>query len=116
MGKLVRDRIPEIIRASGRVPIVTTLGRDAFRTALTDKLQEEVAELAAAKDADAVMEEAADIFEVLAAIAAECGATIDDVADVAVRKRAERGSFDLRIWLEDVDGAMHVAEMSQGLG
>ncbi len=97
MGKLVRDKNPDIIRALGRIPFVTTLASDAYRTALTDKLREEVAELIAAKDAHAVIEEAADILEVLAAIAAEYGATINSVVDVARRKRAKRGGFEMRL-------------------
>ncbi len=103
MGKLVRDKIPDIIRASGRTPVVTTLDTDAYRTALTDKLHEEVAELIAAKDAHAVIEEAADIVEVLAAIAAGYGASIDGIVDVARRKRVKRGGFDMRLWLNGVD-------------
>ncbi len=103
MGKLVRDKIPDIIRASGRIPFVTKLATDAYRTALTGELREEVAERVAAKDAPAVIEEAADIIEVLAAIASEYGATIDCVVDVARRKRAKRGGFDMRLWLNGVD-------------
>lgn len=112
MGKLVRDKIPDIIRASGRVPIQTILAEGEYRTALIDKLNEEVAELAAADDAGAVIEEAADILEVVAAIVAGCGATINDVLDVARRKRSERGGFDLRICLEGLDGAESACESS----
>lgn len=108
VGKLVRDRIPEIIRHSGRVPIVKTLARDAYRTALIDKLYEEVGELTAAESANAVIEEAADIFEVLSAVAAEHGARINDVIEVACRKRSARGGFELRVWLEDVANAYHL--------
>src|SRR5450755_924221 len=53
VGKLVRDKIPGIIRASGRTPFVTTLTTDEYRTALTEKLREEVGELLAAKDVNA---------------------------------------------------------------
>ena len=77
-----------------------------YRAALLDKLHEEVAELACgASDADAVIEEAADVLEVLTAIAAEHGATLDSIVDVARSKRAERGGFDMRLWLDGVDPA-----------
>lgn len=82
---------------------MTTLATDAYRAALTNKLREEVAELLAAKDASAVIEEAADILEVLAAVAAQYGATIDSIVGVAGRKRAKRGGFDMRLWLNGVD-------------
>jgi hypothetical protein len=60
VGKLVRDGIPSIIRSAGRVANVRALDTEDFRAALGDKLDEEVAELRAAGDADAVVEEAAD--------------------------------------------------------
>ncbi len=103
MGKLVRDKIPDIIRASGRTPHVRTLSTAEYRIALLDKLPEEVAELIAAATRDAVIDEAADVLEVLATIAAEHGATLDSIVDVAQSKRAEREGFDMRLWLDRVD-------------
>jgi predicted house-cleaning noncanonical NTP pyrophosphatase (MazG superfamily) len=83
VGKLVRDKIPGIIRACGRTPRVTTLAAGAYRIALYDKLREEVDELIAARTTDAVIEEAADILEVLTAIAAEHGVSLARIVDVA---------------------------------
>ena len=105
MGKLVRDKIPEMIRASGRTPHVRTLSTAEYRTALLDKLREEVAELIAAATRDAVIEEAADVLEVLTAIAAGHGGTVDNIVGVARSKRDERGGFDMRLWLDGVDAA-----------
>jgi predicted house-cleaning noncanonical NTP pyrophosphatase (MazG superfamily) len=42
--KLVRDRIPEIIEASGRKPVVEVLGQEEYVRELRRKLQEEVQE------------------------------------------------------------------------
>ena len=103
MGKLVRDKVPDIIRASGRTPYVTTLAAGAYRTALHDKLDEEVNELIAARTTDAVIEEAADIVEVLSAIAGEWGVSLDSILNAAQCKRAERGGFSMRLWLDGVD-------------
>ena len=103
MGRLVRDKIPDIIRRSGRTPRVTRLPADAYRNALMDKLREEVAELGAAQAAESVLEEAGDVLEVLTAIAAEHGATLDTIIDVARKKRAERGGFAMRLWFDGVD-------------
>jgi predicted house-cleaning noncanonical NTP pyrophosphatase (MazG superfamily) len=105
VGKLVRDGIPSIIRSAGRVADVRALDTEDFRAALGDKLVEEVAELRAAGDADAVVEEAADVLEVLLAIVAEHGATLDSIVDIARRKRVERGGFAMRVWLENADQA-----------
>ena len=103
MGKLVRDKIPDIIRASGRTPHVTTLAAGPYRAALRDKLREEVDELIAATATHALIEEAADVLEVLTAIAAEHGVSLARIVDVAQRKRAETGGFDMRLWLDGVD-------------
>ena len=65
MGKLVRDGVPSIIRSAGRIAHVRALDTEDFRAALGDKLVEEVTELRAARDADAVFEEAVDVLEVL---------------------------------------------------
>jgi hypothetical protein len=37
------------------------------------------------------------------AIAAVQGATLDSIVEVARRKRAERGGFDMRLWLDRID-------------
>lgn len=103
MGKLVRDKVPDLIRASGRTPHVRTLTANSYRSALRDKLREEVAELTAAQTAESVIEEAADILEVLAAIAVDHGVTLDTIGDVAQGKRENRGGFDMRLWLDAVD-------------
>jgi predicted house-cleaning noncanonical NTP pyrophosphatase (MazG superfamily) len=103
MGKLVRDRDPDIIRESGRRPRVLTLSPVAFRRALMNKLREEVDELAAAHTTESLLEEAADVLEVLAAIAVEHGAALATIVDIARDKRDERGGFDLRLWLDGVD-------------
>lgn len=103
MGKLVRDKIPDIIRASGRTPRVTTLTSRDFRIALKDKLNEEIAELVAASNTDAVVEEAADVIEVLIALAGEWGVSFDNILKAAQRKRTERGGFGGRLWVVRFD-------------
>ncbi|BBY07109.1 nucleoside triphosphate pyrophosphohydrolase [Mycobacterium noviomagense] len=102
MGKLVRDKVPDLIRASGRTPHVKTLRPGQYREALHDKLREEVDELFAASTPEAVIDEAADIVEVLTAIAGDQGASFGSILDAAQRKRSERGGFGKRLWLESI--------------
>lgn len=99
-GKLVRDRIPEIVRASGRSPLVRQLDGDERLPALLEKLQEEVDELRAAATATDRVEEMADVFEVLGAIASELGLEWPAVEAVATAKREERGGFTDGLWME----------------
>ncbi|WP_416061430.1 nucleoside triphosphate pyrophosphohydrolase [Rhodococcus indonesiensis] len=102
MGKLVRDRIPEIIEAAGRVARIRVLDRDEYRRALLDKLVEEARELREAQNYDERLGELADVHEVFTAVLSACGITTDEVAAAAAGKRAERGGFDRRIWLDQL--------------
>lgn len=72
MGKLVRDLIPQIIRAQGRTAQTSVLDDDAYRVGLRDKLVEGAQELCHATP-ESALEEAADVYEVLRAIAAQEG-------------------------------------------
>ena len=99
MGKLVRDRIPEIIAAEGRTPTVRTLNDQEYEAALLDKLGEEAAELRAAGPHQR-LEEAADVYEVLLSILARDGVGADELAATAEEKRRTRGGYTQRWWWE----------------
>lgn len=62
-NKLVRDRIPEIIRSKGAVPHIRALSPKEYRTALLKKLREEAAELAATGP-EKQLDELVDVLEV----------------------------------------------------
>jgi len=100
MGKLVRDRIPEIIAAEGRRAHVRVLDDGEYVAALLHKLVEEVDELGEA-DPQHRLVEAADVYEVLLALIALDGRTAADLQVVADEKRQERGGFVERWWWED---------------
>ncbi|MCV7316151.1 nucleoside triphosphate pyrophosphohydrolase [Mycolicibacillus parakoreensis] len=103
MGKLVRDTIPELIAASGRTPTVRVLEAGAYRAALCDKLDEEAAEVRAATTTAGLLEELADVLEVLTALAEHHDACLADIITWAASKRARRGGFSRRLWLEGTD-------------
>ncbi len=64
-NKLVRDRIPEIIEASGKRCVCSTLSDEEYLAKLDEKLNEELAEYQESKS----MEELADLLEVIRAVA-----------------------------------------------
>jgi len=99
-GKLVRDRIPEIIESKGERAVSRRLTDEEYEPALLDKLLEESQELALAESRQDRLEEAADVYEVLVAIARMSGFDFAEVEFAAERKRAERGGFYDRIWLD----------------
>jgi predicted house-cleaning noncanonical NTP pyrophosphatase (MazG superfamily) len=99
-GKLVRDKIPEIVREAGGDPRTAVLGDEAYTMALRAKLLKEVEELLAAPD-DKRIEEVADVVEVLYAIVEHYGLDWDEVEVEGLRKRHENGGFEGRVWLEE---------------
>jgi predicted house-cleaning noncanonical NTP pyrophosphatase (MazG superfamily) len=97
-GKLVRDRIPEIIRASGAEPVTYVADAPEYKRRLLDKLREETAEACAADAAD-LPGELADVLEVVHALAAAHGLTPARLEEIRAAKSAERGAFTTRtIW------------------
>ena len=102
MGKLVRDRIPEIMRREGKTPDVGRVSGERLRAALKDKLVEEAAELRAAADAAAdVRAELADVLEVADAIVEAYGFDRAEIEELKKKKRAERGGFEEGYFLND---------------
>lgn len=99
MGKLVRDRIPEIMTSAGLSPSTRTLDSAAYLESLFEKLIEEAEELRDAATSQR-LEEAADVLEVFTTLLTNMGYSFSDVAAVATAKRKERGGFKNRIWLE----------------
>lgn len=95
-GKLVRDRIPEIICGRGGDPVVRVADPAEYRALLRAKLVEEAGEVLTA-DEVSVAEELADVLEVIHAMAAELGFGFGQVEKVRVAKAAERGGFGGRI-------------------
>ncbi len=100
--KLVRDQIPGIIAAAGRQPVTRVLDQAGYQAALRTKLVEEAREAQEAPDGQ-LASELADVLEVLGALAAAYDMNWEDVVSEADRKRAERGGFGDRIFLEYVD-------------
>jgi predicted house-cleaning noncanonical NTP pyrophosphatase (MazG superfamily) len=91
--KLVRDRIPQIIRSRGAEPVVRVADRQEYRGLLRGKLTEEVHEFLASEEP----EELADILEVVLALATELGVDRARLEALRATKAAERGGFAGRI-------------------
>ena len=98
--KLVRDRIPEVIESNGDIPIIRTLGKEEYRRELMWKLQEEVNEVLSANSKEQLIEELADVLEVLKSIAKLENKSMADVIEVAQQKKLVKGGFEKRIYLE----------------
>ena len=100
--KLVRDRIPEIIREAGKVPVTRFVtDKMELQLRLIDKLAEEMQEYRES----ASVEEIADILEVLQALVEQVhGLSWEQVREIQGRKWEGRGGFRDGIVLERVEG------------
>jgi predicted house-cleaning noncanonical NTP pyrophosphatase (MazG superfamily) len=96
--KLVRDRIPELIRADDEVPVTETVAGEAYRERLRGKLDEEVAEY----HESGRVAELADVLEVVHALAALDDVSAEELETMRREKRDERGGFDGSVVLDRV--------------
>jgi predicted house-cleaning noncanonical NTP pyrophosphatase (MazG superfamily) len=95
-GKLVRDKIPQIIRSKGQEPIIHRADVEEYCIRLRDKLREEVEEYLTS---DNDHEELADILEVLYALAEQTGSDQHELERLRAAKAEKRGGFaDRIIW------------------
>jgi predicted house-cleaning noncanonical NTP pyrophosphatase (MazG superfamily) len=88
--KLVRDRIPEIIRQNGGNPQVRTATGSELDELIRHKIVEESQELLDS----GVDEEIADILEALEALLVHRSIDRTAIEDIRLKKRQERGGFD----------------------
>lgn len=97
-NKLVRDRIPEIIEADGRLCIMEILPDGRYLRMLDAKLDEELAEYQESKS----LEELADLLEVMRAVVTARGWSWERLEQVRQEKAARRGGFEKKILLKEV--------------
>ena len=96
--KLVRDRIPDIIRKEGNVPLTRRAEAEEAKSLVIAKMYEEVGEFAD----EPSLEEAADVYHVFMAMIRVHGMTYDQVIKAAVEKANQKGRFHDLIVLEGV--------------
>jgi predicted house-cleaning noncanonical NTP pyrophosphatase (MazG superfamily) len=101
-NKLVRDRIPEIIRADGNVCTTEIMQGGEYIQALREKLVEEALEAAATVDIPMLINELADVYEVMDALMARYDITPASVLAAKEERRNERGGFAQHIRLIDI--------------
>ena len=93
--KAIRDKIPEIIKDSGKKYEVKTLSDEEFLKELEKKLAEELNEYQESKD----VEELADILEVIYKISSLKGTTFEQLDKIRKDKATKRGSFEKNLFL-----------------
>lgn len=97
-NKLIRDRIPEIIAASGKTCEVQVMLPDEFEAKLLEKLIEESSEIQTA-DHDHLTTEIADLLEVIDTLLDLKAISMQAVRAEQLYRREQRGGFQKKLKL-----------------
>lgn len=94
MKKLVRDKIPEIVKDNGTFAV---LDNNEYRLSLRQKLVEEAKEVEKAESRANLVEELGDLEEVLRAILTDASITYEEMDSIRQSKIIQRGKFEDKI-------------------
>lgn len=97
-GKLIRDKIPEIIQSKGDLYEARILKVREYRKLLRKKLMEEARELVGAQR-DELLKELADVLQVIKSVAEFEGISFKAIEEKRKKREKERGAFKKRIFL-----------------
>ncbi|MGM0852607.1 MAG: nucleoside triphosphate pyrophosphohydrolase [Bacillota bacterium] len=102
-NKLVRDRIPEIIEATGKTFTTRILSDEEYLIELKKKSFEELEEFHDAETREDAIEELADLMEIVLEFAKFHNTSLDEIEAIRRETAEKRGSFDKKIFLKDVE-------------
>ena len=96
-NKLVRDKIPEIIKNKGQEVIFHIANKEEYKVKLYEKLKEKIEEFLKEPNS----EELADVLEVMRAICTDLGISFEELDKIRREKVKKRGGFDNKIILDE---------------
>lgn len=98
--KLVRDKIPEILKEKKILTNIRVLDNEEYLTELKKKLQEEVNEFLGAKDDEEFIAELTDILEVVEYLSLIKNTGWNKLMEKKNEKKIKRGGFEKKLFLE----------------
>ncbi|PHG77953.1 nucleoside triphosphate pyrophosphohydrolase [Bacillus wiedmannii] len=101
-NKLIRNKIPQIIKANGKIPTTRILPEEEYIKEIYKKTEEELTEYLEATTKEHKLEELSDLLEIINALAEHEGATLEEINSIRKKKAAERGGFSDRVFLIEV--------------
>jgi len=101
-NKLIRDNIPSIIEKDNKISIVTVLDDKQFLTELKKKLIEESKEVVNTETRDELINELADIQEIIDKLKEVYIIDQDEIVAVQSKKAQKNGKFDKKLFLISV--------------
>ncbi|MTH54893.1 phosphoribosyl-ATP pyrophosphohydrolase [Bacillus mangrovi] len=102
-NKLVRDKIPAIIEATGKTFETRILDNEEYINELKKKSFEELDEYMTAETNGAAIEELADLLEIVKAFAELHGSNLEEIENIRKEKAEKRGGFEEKIFLVQVE-------------
>ena len=103
-NKLIRDKIPQIIKDNKQMAITRKLDEEEFARELLKKLEEEVKEVIEAKNNKGELtKELGDVYEVIDAIIDLYKLDKNSILKLQKDKQQERGGFKEKIFLISVE-------------
>jgi len=102
-NKLIRDRIPEIIEADNKTCLTRVLDQNEYIQALKDKLLEEATEARNSLNTEQLINEIADIYEVIDALTEVLQIDKTQIEAIQKNKADKNGRFKNRLFLISTD-------------
>ncbi len=102
-NKLIRDKIPEVIERAGKEFKTRVLNDEEYIEKVLEKINEETQELIEAKGREEIINEIADVYEVIEALMAVKNISADEVKFTKKSKCDKSGAFKEKLLLIEVD-------------
>jgi len=98
-NKLIRDKIPEIIKGEGSEFEVCTLSDEEYEKELLKKVKEEAEEVVAATTRDDIVKEISDVIDVIEEIKEFKQISEDEIESARKLMFEKKGGFKKRLFL-----------------
>lgn len=102
-NKLVRDNIPNIIKASGKSCAYRKASEEERLSYIARKLLEETHELVNSHTKESILEELADLTEVIKLLMKELNISHEELTEAQIEKIKSKGGFNDFVILEKAD-------------